>query len=647
MQFITLWLSDIVAVVGVYYIIAAANLNTIQIIQLLASILISLAVVNLLIPLYVALTTPATRVQLHTRIKGKPTPKNKSLEEIETFSWQEVYTLPSRIVIVEALSIILLVILPVILFMRWIGGVEINQAVHTAIGSLLFGSSIVILNTLLLERILVPVRQLLLPPAIKLNKPPFGSRLLTRLLGIIAFLLITTIIMLAGIGFQRSINASLPGADVPYEIAQFQKQALILGVMVLILGLTLGGMLTRSISWPVQEIIKTLERVRSGDLTNRAKIITSDETSHLTYQLNQLLDQLQISHINLERQVEERTSDLKQRTTQLQAATRISQDTSTARDLQTLLSRTVHLISDYYGFYHTGIYLTDTTGEYVVLHAASSEGGKKMISRGYKLEIGQRGVVAVAAYENRLHLIMDSSLEATYQENPDLPKTQSQIAIPLAPRGNVIGVLDIQSIDQHAFSSDDMELLRTLADQIALAILNVQLIEENRLALNQMETVLSENARRAWSEHGREQNRAYRYTPTGLTVVHSSEAEKVTSEYNTLQLAIPIALRGQAIGNIELLRKGENPWSEADRSLAAEVANQIGLALENSRLLHNAQQRALHEQSLSDLTARLGLSVDTDALLQTAVRELHQLPNVTEVSIFLTPPEEVKSGETS
>jgi GAF domain-containing protein len=80
-------------------------------------------------------------------------------------------------------------------------------------------------------------------------------------------------------------------------------------------------------------------------------------------------------------------------------------------------------------------------------------------------------------------------------------------------------------------------------------------------------------------------------------------------------------------------------WSETDRSLASEVAIQVGLALENSRLLEDAKQRALFEQTLSELTSKLGGSIDIDSLLNTAVKELHHLPNVTEVSIFLSPPE--------
>jgi GAF domain-containing protein/HAMP domain-containing protein len=413
-------------------------------------------------------------------------------------------------------------------------------------------------------------------------------------------------------------------------------------VVALLATLGIGNRLTR----PLTSLTRTAEEIARGNLNTEAVVTSHDEIGILARAFNSMTARLRDMIANLENRVSDRTTSLEQRTSQLQAATRISQDTSTVQDLHSLLSRTVDLISNYYGYYHAGIYLVDATGDYAVLQAASSEGGKKMIARGYKLEVSQRNLVGASAYENRSRVVMDTSHDVTYQENPDLPKTQSQITIPLAPRGKVLGVLDIQSTERNAFAPDQRGILQTLADQIALAIQNVLLVEENRLTLNRMEAVLTENVRRAWgSEVGGESKSAYRFTPTNLTKIQSSDRETGSIPERTTPLKIPITLRGQKIGNIELLRKGENAWSDADRALVSDVANQIGLALENSRLLRDAQQHALYEQTLSELTSKLGLSVDTDTLLQTAIRELHQLPNTTEVSVVLTSPKSIKTKE--
>jgi GAF domain-containing protein len=243
-------------------------------------------------------------------------------------------------------------------------------------------------------------------------------------------------------------------------------------------------------------------------------------------------------------------------------------------------------------------------------------------------------------------VVPDTSRDALFLENPDLPLTRAEAAIPLTARGKVIGVLDIQSIKQASFSPDEIDLLQSLADQLALAIQNTMLIEESRSALTQLEAALSENVRQAWSERG-SQKRAYRYSPTGLAVSPIESGKPPAAAKGATQINIPIRLRGQLLGTIVLHRKGENTWGDADRLLVAEVADQIGLALENSRLLQDAQRRAVHEQMLSNLTTRLGQSVDADALLQTTVRELRQLPDVTEVSVFLAPPESAVAGEES
>jgi GAF domain-containing protein/HAMP domain-containing protein len=632
MQSVTQLISFLVAIIGIYYILVAADLNQIQTIELFACVFVFLTLVNLLFPAFTAMATINARIRLDVIYKGKPVPPSISEDELENLAWQEINSLPWRYTLVEAATAYLLVVLPAVLFMRWIGHVDVVQAIHIATGGLVSGTAVVIQNVLFLERILGPVRNALLPRDKGQQANQTGFRLQPRIQLIITVLILVSIIFL--------------GMD---EFISRQIDSYILSIMIIILGLYLGRMLTKSVTMPVTEIIKTMERFRDGDYSARASILSSDEISQLTIQLNQLLNQLQISQYHLEKQVEQRTADLNTKTTRLQAAAQISRDAASARDVNTLLGRTVNLITERFGFYHTGIFLVDPAGEYAVLQAASSEGGSKMLERGHRLEVGQQGIVGATAYQNRPHIAMDIGQDAVFFKNPDLPLTRSEAAIPLTARGKVIGVLDIQSTEQTTFSQDDIELLQTLADQIALAIQNAQLIEESQSTLAQLESTLSENVKRVWRSRAGGQKRAYRYTPTGLSTVTQGEKEKTKDipSVGGAKINIPVTLRGQTIGNIALTRKGDNAWSNADQALALEVANQVGLALENSRLLQDAQQKAFQEQSLSELTARLGRSIDSDILLQTTVRELHQLPNVTEVSVYLIPPENPASGDKS
>lgn len=77
--------------------------------------------------------------------------------------------------------------------------------------------------------------------------------------------------------------------------------------------------------------------------------------------------------------------------------------------------------------------------------------------------------------------------------------------------------------------------------------------------------------------------------------------------------------------------------------MAERVASQVALAMENARLLDESQRRAMREQKVNEFSNRFSRSLDVDALLQKAVRELHSLPQVSEVAVLISP--EKESGD--
>jgi GAF domain-containing protein len=482
---------------------------------------------------------------------------------------------------------------------------------------------------------------------------------------VISVLLLSAILAIGALGYQYIYMAGIRGADPTLVLAQYQTQLLVLGLIIFVLGIFLSSYMVRSQFQTTQELIRVMERVKGGAYSERAQIIASDETAILTVRLNQLLDQLQTSRVAMEEQVKERTQALERRSLQLQAVTQIAGEVASIPDLGTLLTRTAHLISERFGYYHTGIFLLDSTEEYAILQAASSPGGQRMLANGHRLRVGQQGVVGTAAYQNRAHVALDVGTDAVFFNNPELPLTRSEVAIPLTARTKVIGVLDLQSEKPADFSRDEISLLQSLADQIALAIQNTRLVADTQDALRRLETITFENVRRSWGERILQQKRAYQYTSVGLAPLVQSGSQEplidmekgVTGHLDpdkllqkpiegTTRMEVPITLRGQQIGIIVLNRKSETAWNEAEKSLAGEVANQVGLALENARLLEDTERRAAQEQKLIDLTARLSRSLDPDVLLQETVRELRQLPNISEVSVYVTSPKS-PSGDSS
>ena len=359
-------------------------------------------------------------------------------------------------------------------------------------------------------------------------------------------------------------------------------------------------------------------------LAGRRQDLLEDANQKLRQREHELLEERD----KLEEHVRERTARLARKTDQLRAASYIARQTAEVQEITSLLETITKLVTDQFGFYHTGIFLISETGKEAVLQAASSDGGKRMVEKGHALAVGTQGIVGYVAAQKKPRIALDVGADAVFFNNPDLPMTRSELALPLLIRNKVLGVLDIQSDKSLAFVMEDIDVLQTVADQIAIAIENARLFDESQATLTQLEAVSAVRTREAWGQILTGKSRVFTYTPLGLRAEKSSRPVANSTE-------IPLALRGQRIGSISITRKGDAALNKIEEELIAEVANQAGLAVDNLRLLEEATQRAKQEQVVGKLASRFSQSLNVDTLLQTAARELGQLPDVSEVSVFI------------
>ncbi|RME87807.1 MAG: GAF domain-containing protein, partial [Anaerolineae bacterium] len=344
----------------------------------------------------------------------------------------------------------------------------------------------------------------------------------------------------------------------------------------------------------------------------------------------------------LEEKVAEQTALLSRRVAQLEAAAQVAREAAIHEDVRTLLDNVTHLISERFDFYHTGIFLLDERGEYAVLQAASSEGGQRMLQRGHRLKVGEQGIVGLVAAQRRPHIALDVGEDAVFFNNPDLPLTRSEMALPLIFGGNVIGVLDIQSTQPAAFTQDDVQILQTLADQLAVAIENARLLNESQIVVQQLQAIAGEQTRQAWLRWARRKQRGYLYTPLGIEPLENGEKPESPSD-DPRRLELPITLRGQTIGTITLQRKkAQPPWTEKDRALASEIVSQASLALESARLLEETQRRAQEEQLVREVATHIHATLDLDTVLRTATREIYRALDLEMAEVRLNIPEEEK-----
>lgn len=345
--------------------------------------------------------------------------------------------------------------------------------------------------------------------------------------------------------------------------------------------------------------------------------------------------ELEAVRSSLEEQVAKRTAELERRTRQLNAAIQVTREAALERDITYLARQVVTLIGKYFGYYHVGLFLLDETRRYAVLQAASSEEGQRLVEHGHRLEVGAQGIVGRAAAEKRAYIAQDVELEEAYFRNPELARTRSEIALPLMIRGEVIGVLDIQSEEPQAFRQDDIETLQSMADSIAMALENARLFSETHLTLQQVQALSAAETRQAWRKFSARRKIGYRYTPLGIRLL---DPLAVTTADGSEGIEIPLQLRGQRIGVLRLKRKATGqPWSEPEKNLAQQVADQIALALENARLLEETRDRAERERILAEITARVRETLDLETILRRAADDTRSAFALPEVVIQILP----------
>jgi signal transduction histidine kinase len=171
---------------------------------------------------------------------------------------------------------------------------------------------------------------------------------------------------------------------------------------------------------------------------------------------------------------------LKHRSTQLQTAAEVSKSITTILDPEELMNQTVNLIQERFGFYYVGLFLVDEAGQYAVLRAGSGEAGRQMLEAGHRLLVGSESMIGWSVAHAKARIALDVGKEAVRFDNPHLPETRSELALPLISHSQCIGALAVQSTEEAAFSEEDIAVLQTMADQLAVAIENARLYAEKQ-----------------------------------------------------------------------------------------------------------------------------------------------------------------------
>ena len=434
---------------------------------------------------------------------------------------------------------------------------------------------------------------------------------------------------------QADQDVEAMAAYTQMVIRQALLQQAVLVVLTTAIALGWRHFVFRGLSLSIGELRQGVARISSGDLEYKLAVRTGDEIEELGNEFNKMADELADLISNLEQRVADRTRNL-------QTAAEVARATTSVLDPDELLRQTVDLVRERFDLYYVGLFLLDAERRFAVLRAGTGDAGQRMLAQGHRLEAGGDSMVGQCTAKAEACIALDVGEEAVRFDNLLLPETRSEMALPLRSRGQVIGAMTVQSVEEAAFDEADIAVMQTMADQVAVAIDNARLFTESQAALGAERRAYGELSRQAWSELLRTRtNWGYRYAHRSVTPVEGDWRPEMRQAGRTGQsvqspgraeggdgaggptLAIPIQVRGQVVGVLGF-RKGESSevWTAEEVALLETLVAQLGGALESARLYQDTQRHAAREQVSSHIVDRMRRAVDMETLMQTAIREM-------------------------
>jgi GAF domain-containing protein/HAMP domain-containing protein len=422
------------------------------------------------------------------------------------------------------------------------------------------------------------------------------------------------------------------------------NSTLVFGLLLLV---ALGTLfITGLIQLPLRRVRAAMQGLNDNDFTVDVPLTERvDEIGGLSRDFVVLRDRLAQHLSDQNRRVETLVRDIR-------ATQEVARFAATQRSIQELMDSVVNLILEQFpNIYHAQIFLLDRDARYAVLQASTGRAGRQLLARGHRLGVGSTSVIGQVTRTGRTLVARDTSTSEVHRRNEFLPDTRSELAIPLRVGTRIIGVLDVQSRESDTFDEDQINLLATMADQIAISIDNARLYQESVQRLRDTHEASRQQAHFDWDDYLHDQRSSSVLERAGLTEADLSEIRLqamqtgqttvgALTERSTVPFAVPITLRGFTLGAVAW----EIPAAEfsGDRvALAEELVNRLAVTLDNARLFENSQRAAERERIVNEIAAKITGKTDINEILQTAVREVGQALRAPEVSIALSvnPPE--------
>lgn len=330
----------------------------------------------------------------------------------------------------------------------------------------------------------------------------------------------------------------------------------------------------------------------------------------------------------------------------LRATSEVGQNTSKVLALDELFNRAVQLIQDRFAFYHVQVFLVDDNREWAKLVASTGEAGEKLLAKKHQLRVGSQSVIGRVTQVGEPVISRDTDTDKIHAMNELLPNTRSELALPIIDNDVIIGALDVQSTRRDAFNATDIQALEVMANQLAVAIRNARLFEEQERALQEnkrlflqaeaerreVQRLNNQLTREAWENYLKEQRDLNGITVLEEEVVEQSDWSAVMRDASLKQrpitreidgervTAVPIVLRNQVIGVIEVRDAKGNETERND--VITSVAQRLATTLDNIRLFDEAQYATAQEQRINQIVTHYQTADSIEDMLKITLDEL-------------------------
>jgi PAS domain S-box-containing protein len=326
---------------------------------------------------------------------------------------------------------------------------------------------------------------------------------------------------------------------------------------------------------------------------------------------------------------------LAKRVTELETVTQLATAIASIPSAQEMLQYVSDLTKNRFDFYHAHVYLLDEADGMLELAAGAGEAGHTMVARGHAIPLSrEQSLVARAARTRQGVLANDVTLAPDFLPNPLLPKTRSELAVPLVVRERVLGVLDVQAVQVNAFSEEDIRIQTILAAQIAVALENVRTNEKTTQTVAELDTLTRRLTHEGWQDYLTKTDRThlgYMFEDNQLIPLQDGHASDKDEPF-----VQPVIIRGERIGQVKL--SSTEHEAEELQAILAGVSQGLSAHLENLRLTEEAERRVQELRLVNEIGQVLTTEVELLPILVTVVNTIQQAFRADRVYIALYDP---------